>query len=500
MFFPLLSLLAIVLLAVIAVASTRSTRRALAQRDLADQITRSTAALDVLTYEYLMCRLPRARQQWHQTHGEIGVTIQEAEFREPEERTILSMLSDRHRAIGDIFSSLPERKAPSADQMTEEIERRLVARVMLESQTMLANATRLSTLVALRIMSQHDRMNFFRVVSFVVLFVAVLAASLVIRRSITKPMVALHKGVETIGRGNLDYRSGLTSADEMGELSRALDRMVADLQHVTASRDELDREVSRRIELERSLRKRSDELVRSNSDLERFAYVASHDLQEPLRKIAAFGEMLEREAGDALSENGRDYLTRVMGASRRMKLLIDDLLAFSRVSTRAKPFVEVNLATIVEEVLDDIETRIRDTNGRVDVGDLPVIEAEATQMRQLFQNLIGNALKFHKPDQAPIVTVSGLVLDGEQGLEEPVLELTVKDNGIGFDDKYLDRMFEVFQRLHGRLAYEGSGIGLAICRKIVERHGGTIEAHGTDGEGATFLIRLPLRQRQEEEV
>src|SRR6185369_13099116 len=187
--------------------------------------------------------------------------------------------------------------------------------------------------------------------------------------------------------------------------------------------------------------------------------------------------------------------------------LINDLLTFSRVSTKTNPFQPVDLKKIAAEVVSDLEIRIEQTGGWVEIGELPVLEADALQMRQLFQNLIGNALKFHRQDAAPVVKVSAarlaansasFYLDGEEiqttDYDGDFCRITVEDNGIGFDQKYLDRIFTVFQRLHGRTEYDGSGIGLAVCRKIVERHSGQITATGKPGEGAVFIIDLPIHQ------
>jgi PAS domain S-box-containing protein len=240
------------------------------------------------------------------------------------------------------------------------------------------------------------------------------------------------------------------------------------------------------------------ELLRQrNRELQDFAYVASHDLQEPLRKIRAFGDRLEKRSQDALDEQAKDYLNRMQDASRRMQILISDLLAFSRVSTEAHPFVPVDLGEIAREVLSDLEERILHSGAMVEVGDLPKVEADPTQMRQLLQNLISNALKYQKPGIAPRVEIFSAEHMREEYL--PPLEshgclLYVRDHGIGFDEKYLDRIFTVFQRLHGRAEYEGTGIGLAICRKIVERHHGWITARSTPGEGATFITALPYKQ------
>ena len=236
------------------------------------------------------------------------------------------------------------------------------------------------------------------------------------------------------------------------------------------------------------------QLRASNRELEDFASVASHDLQEPLRKIQAFGDRLEARAGPSLGAEGLDYLHRMRNAAGRMQTLISDLLQFSRITTRAQPFAPVDLKEIASDVLNDLETRIEQTGGSVELGDLCPIDADAMQMRQLLQNLIANALKFRKPSVAPVVQVRSEI-DRPAG----VCRIYVQDNGIGFDEKYLDRIFNVFQRLHGRGTYEGTGIGLAVCRKIAERHGGSITARSRPGAGSTFIVTLPLRQPRTEE-
>ncbi|MBD2385842.1 PAS domain-containing sensor histidine kinase [Cylindrospermum sp. FACHB-282] len=237
------------------------------------------------------------------------------------------------------------------------------------------------------------------------------------------------------------------------------------------------------------------ELTRSNEELQQFAFIASHDLQEPLRKIKTFGERLQATNGEALNPQGCDYLERMQNATLRMQTLIEDLLALSRVTTRAQPFVSVNLAKITQEVLSDLEVRIQQTGARVEVGNLPIIQGDPLQMRQLLQNLICNALKFHRQEEPPVVKIYSQFLNNQLdkvAVGEQFCKIIIEDNGIGFAEKYLDRIFNIFQRLHSRSEYEGTGIGLAICRKITERHHGTITAQSKPGQGATFMITLPI--------
>ena len=235
------------------------------------------------------------------------------------------------------------------------------------------------------------------------------------------------------------------------------------------------------------LKNYAEELKRSNSDLRDFAHIASHDLQEPLRKISIFSDRLQ-EAKSQLSEQHRDYLSRMGNAAHRMQALIDDLLQLSQITAKGKPFKKVDLSEISREVIEDLETRLTETQGKITLGDLPILDADPSQMRQLLQNLIENTLKYHKPDIPPVIH-----LDCQPG-QNGCWEISVHDNGIGLDEKFSERIFVPLERLHGRSAYEGTGIGLAICKKIVSRHGGRITVKSQLGEGSTFTITLPKSQ------
>jgi PAS domain S-box-containing protein len=251
----------------------------------------------------------------------------------------------------------------------------------------------------------------------------------------------------------------------------------------------VNEDVTEQRKAEGALRTYATRLERSNQDLEHFAFIASHDLQEPLRKVRSFGELLKADFNPILGERGRDYLLRMQDAAWRMQLMINDLLTYSRASTRPNAYAQVDLSAVAQVVLQDLESLLERTGGAVELDVLPTIEADPTQMHQLLLNLIGNALKFHREGVPPRVYVYSQV-----GVDvAKTVNLFIEDNGIGFDLQHLERMFQPFQRLHGRTEFEGSGIGLAICRRIVERHGGSISATSAPGEGSTFVVTLPLK-------
>jgi PAS domain S-box-containing protein len=292
-----------------------------------------------------------------------------------------------------------------------------------------------------------------------------------------KPFSFYHRILWPNGTVRILHGRGRVVVDQDGHPTR----MVGTGQDVTEAR-----------QTEEALAQQARELKRSNDELEQFAYVASHDLQEPLRKIQAFGDRLRSRWGESLNEEGRDYLERMQEATRRMQALIDDLLTLSRVATQAQTFEPVDLGQVARDAVSDLEVQVEQTGGRVEVGELPTLEADETQMRQLLQNLIHNALKFHREDAPPVVKVYSEAL--QEGQTEERCQVFVEDNGIGFEEKYADRIFGVFQRLHGRSEYEGTGIGLPICRKIVERHGGSIAVRSEPGKGTTFIVTLPVAQ------
>lgn len=264
---------------------------------------------------------------------------------------------------------------------------------------------------------------------------------------------------------------------------------------LSASRDQALAELKEWNRTESVLRQKTEELARSNHDLEQFASLAAHDLQEPLHSIQVFVDVLRVKHALSLNEQAQGYLQRVTKAASRMQQLIEGLLLYSRIDAPGSKGEPLALGQIVQEILSDLGAKIDELHAEIHVRDLPMIHGEAVLVRQLLQNLIGNALKFHKPGVAPVLHVSGLMIQDRRhtGPGKPgiLCQIEIQDQGIGIPEEYLDKIFGMFKRLHRKDEYEGTGIGLAVCKRIADQCGGAINVRSTPGEGSTFTVTLP---------
>lgn len=285
------------------------------------------------------------------------------------------------------------------------------------------------------------------------------------------------------------------------ELQLALEQQVElRTQELATINEELEAQNEEYVAVNEELEEANQLLIRSNESLQQFSYIVSHDLQEPLRKIRQFSEILKKQYGRQLG-SGTEYLDRMQSAGSRMSALIDDLLAFAHISVHKKKDEQVALEQVIKDILLDQDLLIEETGATINVGPLPVVAGDGSQLRQLFQNLLSNALKFRHAATAPLVQVRSALVAGSLlagvSRDSPASRyhcIEVADNGLGFDEKYLDRIFQVFQRLHGRAQFAGTGIGLSICEKVVTNHGGMITARSKPGEGATFVVYLPVSE------
>ena len=250
-------------------------------------------------------------------------------------------------------------------------------------------------------------------------------------------------------------------------------------------------DIAERKKMTDQLKKTNEDLKRSNAELEQFAYVASHDLQEPLRKVGSYMELIAMRYGDQLDQDGKEFIHYAVDGSRRMKVMIDDLLTYSRIGTKGKPFAPVAMEKILQNVLEDLELLIRENDAEISYDSLPVVMADDSQLQQLFRNLIGNAVKYRR-EIPPRIRIRA-------ERQETYWQLFVQDNGIGIDSRFHDRIFLIFQRLHSIEKYNGTGIGLAVCKKIIDRHGGTIGVESIPEEGSTFHFTLPAVEEKENE-
>ncbi len=314
---------------------------------------------------------------------------------------------------------------------------------------------------------------------------AAAAAFLLAEFLVMRQTRALLRTTKQLEAGDLSARATISpEAGELGQLAHSFDQMA----------NALEQREQERQNAEHAMLEYATELERSNRELQDFANIASHDMQEPLRKIMNFSELLRERYDQIMEEGGRDYLVRMERASLHLYDLINELLAYSRINTRAQPFEQVDLNEITGRVLADLDLQIEDSQAHIELSTLPCLEADPIQMYQLIQNLVSNALKFREAGCQPVIKISSPETPAVRGEVDGMLSFMVSDNGIGFDEKYLDRIFQPFQRLHHSNEYEGTGIGLAICRKIIERHGGSITAHSKPGQGATFVVSLPTHQ------
>ena len=312
-----------------------------------------------------------------------------------------------------------------------------------------------------------------QVAGLIVLGVMIFVA---LTRQVVQPLARLGDDARQVAEGRIDHHVVGRGAPELVRLG----------EDVEAMRARIVEELAQLSEARAALEQQTAELVRSNDDLEQFAYVASHDLQEPLRKVSGFTQLLERRYGADLDDRAKEYIWYANDGARRMQDLINDLLAFSRVGRTTEAFEDVDLATVTEETLAVFADRVEAEGATVNIGPLPTVRGDRRLLGQVMQNLVGNALKFRRPEEPPVVDVSCTDEDG-------MYTITVADNGIGIAPEYADQIFTIFKRLHVKTEYEGTGIGLALAKKVVEFHGGRIWLGASRSPGATFQFSLPHR-------
>ncbi len=413
----------------------------------------------------------RVSRQLGMVLDSLGAKLALLSPNKPGDQFLLDQMLRNEQELGILIEQMLFFQRETEGPLNSQRQPMLTSQIRIKVQSITDDIGRLMQSNQEYILSRQNKTAVALLALVALLFLTTSLTFYIASRRLVRGVRTLTTGADNFASGNLGHRIDLQGKDELAELGSAFNHMAESLQ------DSND-----------ILQHHAQMLEQSNRELEQFAYVASHDLQEPLRKIQAFGSLLRREIGDQLEAKPRDYLIRMEKAAERMRELIEALLGYSRIMKLQVSLDPVDLNAILKEVLWDLEPRITENRGQVESMPLPVVHADPTQMRQLFQNLIGNALKFHKEGVPPEVRICAICKG--QGPER-LCELMFSDNGLGFEMEYLDKLFTPFQRLHNRSKYEGTGIGLAICRMIAERHNGSITARSTPGHGSTFIVTLP---------
>jgi signal transduction histidine kinase len=439
-----------------------------AVRDEATRIQalqKEVAELRTTTFEYLTYHEERMFLQWWSKHARITKLLDGLQDEHKEAERIIEETRQNQKNVGDLFDKLTrdyrERRGnglpPSGKARPDPSDRGretiLGGQLLLRTQYIVSNLLRLLSHTGGAMAEAQERMAMVLVFSVFLLVVMISVTSITIMKSMVKPIDELRRGMEVVGAGDLDFRIGTDRPDEIGDLSRSFDRMTEKLQAI-------------------------------NGELEAFSHSVSHDLRAPLRHISGYIDLLKRHIPGGLDDKGRHYVEMITDSGAKMGRLIDDLLSYSRMGRAEKRDTMVALDDILREVLEDLR---KDTRGRVIVWEkepLPEVRGDPSMLRVVLTNLVSNAVKFTRNRPEARIRIGWT--EGEGG--EAVV--FVKDNGVGFDMKYSDKLFGVFQRLHTMEEFEGNGVGLANVRRIVHRHGGKAWAEGAVGEGATFYFSI----------
>ena len=459
--------------------------------------------LSILRSNYLLYGEARARDQWVVKQVSTKKTVDSMKMTGAGENRNLALLRGFTNDIRSITSRLVRLQAAegstTAIETASPVVKSAVAELLQKNARISSVLATITATTAARVRALQRRSTWLIGIFVVLAAGLVVASGVTVLRSVFKPVAELQVGVNRVSAGDLDYTVPEGRHDEVGDLARSFNEMAAELK---TSYGDLEREVVVRRKTEEELREHRDsleelvrartrdlesamgELSRSNAELEQFAYVASHDLQEPLRMVSSFVQLLEKKYRNKLGDEADEFIEFAVDGARRMQELINDLLAYSRVGRFGKPFEPVDMNEALSAALANLSVAIDNCHAVVSNDDLPVVKGDRVQLVQLLQNLVSNAIKFRGREEPWVrVAASG---DGEEWV------FSVADNGIGFDQSYSEKIFQIFQRLQSRGESEGTGIGLAIAGRIVERHGGRIWAESEVGKGSVFYFSIPV--------
>ena len=473
----------LIAIAAVTIIADQHGREASEQEKIAVSITQKASELSYLANDYVIYRETQQLERWQSKFASFSDDVSRLDVEDPEQQTIANNIKVDQQRMEDVFDSIVSAPVTSPENQSISSIQVSWSRMGVQSNELMTESIRLSQALRTDADQQKQTTNTLILLMVGVFGAFLLAVYLQTFRRTFRSIDDLKKGTEVIGSGDLDFKIDARRDDEIGELSHAFNQMTIDLKNVTTSKADLEREINERKIAEAALEKRTRELSRSNDELKQFAYVASHDLQEPLRMVTAYLSLLDDKCSDQLDERAKQYLDFAVDGGLRAKDLVQDLLDFSRIDTQGKAFFETSMEVVLDVVLNNLAVQIKEQGATVTHDPLPNVIADDGQMVQLLQNLVSNAIKFRGVDD-PKVHI-GCVNEKEGS------RFTVRDNGIGIDPQYAEKIFVIFQRLHTRDEYPGTGIGLAISKKIVERHGGRIWVESGMGKGSIFVFTIP---------
>lgn len=461
----------------------------------AARIINEVHELSTLAYSYLLVHNERSQQQFMLRHTSISALLDTLSPVKGEQQYLLRSIRKNHGTVRSTFLKLVEsyERLPHGrnSALSGEAEQRLAGHLSVRLKEMSSDAFRLSTLI---IQDMHTTQRAFNTLISLLSVATAAVVSLILAgmtRSVIQSIEKLRKGAEIIGTGDLDHRTGLTGSDEIGQLSRAFDRMTEQLQTVTVSKDALVHEITERERAEESIRslnaqleQKLAELDAANKELEAFSYSASHDLRAPLRSIEGFSRALLEDCSDRLDEQGMHYLRRIRTASRHMADLIENVLKLSHITRYEMKTEPVDLSELVHELAAELAEAEPGRRVELSIQNGIIAHGDMHLLRILLDNLVRNAWKFTGKQAAARIEFG--MTDGPGGNRVFYL----RDNGAGFDKNYASKLFIPFQRLHSPSEFPGTGIGLATVQRIINRHGGRVWAEGEPGKGATFSFTL----------
>ncbi len=469
----------IIILSILMIGSTlfwnsRGVRQGIDQMGTSSQVVRSAFLLRALMDEYLAHGDMRSLRQWHKSNEFLGRIIDDARGFDAIDRALLKDLEIKYQAVNSLQSQIVQLGSQgNHGQDLKPLKEALTGMMSVRLEELVNSAERVQTASQLMTLRKQELAQILILATFV-LIIGMLVLNLhLIKKSVVYPLKELSIGAEIIGAGNFDYVVETKNNDEVGKLSRAFNSMT---ERLRMSYETLQSEIKER-------KRAEEDLKRSNEDLEQFAYVASHDLQEPLRNVASCMQLLAEGYKNKLGADADQLIHYAVDSVVRMKALINDLLVFSRVGTRGKAVEGTNCNDILQETLISLESAISDSGAVISYDPLPVASVDGTQLLQVFQNLISNSMKF-RGNESPKIHISANK-DGNEWV------FSVKDNGMGIEPRHFERIFVIFQRLHKRVEYQGTGMGLAIVKKIVEGHRGKVRVESEFGVGSTFYYTIP---------